>query len=149
MHLDPQPPPAALKPSIEPLSLRAKTALTFEVLLDYIPCWWLLRDTDLVRMTEAARRVPSRSGVQVFESLVHEEVMRLGSIVRRILKFLPTDSRCLIDSLVLARILARRSIPSTIVIGVRSKPEFGAHAWVEHAGHPVLPAGEFKRLMEL
>jgi hypothetical protein len=50
---------------------------------------------------------------------------------------------------VLIRVLANRSIPSTLVIGVRKRPEFEAHAWVEHDGASILPAGEFTRLMEL
>jgi hypothetical protein len=37
------------------------------------------------------------------------------------------------------------------VIGARTQPEFLAHAWVEHAGNPVLNPGDgsFGRLVEL
>jgi hypothetical protein len=49
----------------------------------------------------------------------------------------------------LTRILTRRSIPHTLVIGVRNEPEFIAHAWIEYEGRPVLPAGEYTRLTEL
>jgi hypothetical protein len=54
-------------------------------------------------------------------------------------------------SLVLTRLLARRGIPSTLVIGVRSQPSFVAHAWVEYRGSALLPAerGTFQRLVEL
>jgi transglutaminase-like putative cysteine protease len=51
---------------------------------------------------------------------------------------------------VLTKLLARRQIPARLVIGVRSKPSFSAHAWVEHHGEPVLPTdGEYRRLVEL
>jgi hypothetical protein len=79
----------------------------------------------------------------------HLVALRLGRVVGRTLKLLPTDSRCLIQSLVLTRMLAKRSIASTLVIGVRKDPAFEAHAWVEHEGQPVLPPGRFTRLMEL
>jgi hypothetical protein len=47
--------------------------------------------------------------------------------------------------------LARRGIPAKLVIGARSAPDFLAHAWVEHAGAPVLDPGDgsFGRLVEL
>jgi hypothetical protein len=44
-------------------------------------------------------------------------------------------------SLVLTALLSRRGIASTLVIGVRPGGEFGAHAWVEHEGAPLLPSG--------
>ncbi|MDQ3569707.1 MAG: lasso peptide biosynthesis B2 protein [Actinomycetota bacterium] len=81
----------------------------------------------------------------------HLSGLRLGRAVSRTLRLLPTDSRCLVRSLVLTALLARRGLSSLLVIGVRSDPEFAAHAWVEHAGRPLLPPGEetFQRLLEL
>ena len=72
-------------------------------------------------------------------------------MVSSVLRLLPTDSRCLVRSLVLTRLLARRDIPSTLIIGVTAAPEFKAHAWVEHAGRPLLPSygPMFARLVEL
>jgi hypothetical protein len=80
-----------------------------------------------------------------------EEARRLGWIVTRTLAFLPGDTRCLRRSLVLLALLARRGIGARLVIGVRSDPEFLAHAWVECGGQPVLtPLGaSFGRLVEL
>jgi hypothetical protein len=77
--------------------------------------------------------------------------MRLGRAVSRTLNVVPFDSRCLVRSLVLTRMLSRRGIDSSFVIGVRSDPEFGAHAWVESDGIPLLPPGraDFARLTEL
>jgi hypothetical protein len=79
------------------------------------------------------------------------EAWRLGQAVQRTLRLAPGDTRCLTRSLVLTRILARRGISSTLVIGARAKPRFQAHAWVEQAGQPVLPAGDgsYGRLVEL
>jgi hypothetical protein len=80
-----------------------------------------------------------------------EEAHRMGWAVTRTLAFMPGDTRCLIQSLVLTRLLARRGIPVTLVIGVRTDPGFLAHAWVEHAGEPILTPGDesFGRLVEL
>jgi Transglutaminase-like superfamily len=79
------------------------------------------------------------------------EARRLGDAVMRTLSLLPGDTRCLMRSLVLTRLLARREITATLVIGARAAPDFLAHAWVEHRGMPVLPPGEdsFGRLVEL
>ncbi len=77
------------------------------------------------------------------------DAVRLGSIVGQVLKVLPTDGRCLIQSLVLTRMLAARDIDSRVVIGVRVDDGFAAHAWVEYEGRPVLPSGHFDRLHEL
>jgi hypothetical protein len=79
------------------------------------------------------------------------EAHRLGRAVGRTLRLLPGDTRCLARSLVLTRLLARRGIPAKLVIGARADPDFLAHAWVECAGHAVLPAGDgsYGRLVEL
>ena len=77
--------------------------------------------------------------------------LRLGRAVGKTLGVLPADARCLIRSLVLMSLLAQRGIASSVVIGVKSEPEFGAHAWVESGGTPLLPPieGEFSRLVEI
>jgi hypothetical protein len=79
------------------------------------------------------------------------ECRRLAWIVARTLKLMPGDTRCLARSLVLTRLLARRGIPTTLVIGARTTPSFLAHAWVEYDGEPVLSPGDgsFSRLVEL
>ena len=77
--------------------------------------------------------------------------MRLGNVVRRSLSALPFDSRCLVTALVLTRMLARRGVDSTFVLGVRTSPSFAAHAWVECGdGVALLPTTpDFSRLAEL
>jgi hypothetical protein len=74
---------------------------------------------------------------------------RLGQPVRRTLDPLPWDSRCLMRSLVLLRMLARRSVVCQLVIGVRPGETFEAHAWIEHEGHPLLPTLGYERLTVL
>jgi hypothetical protein len=71
--------------------------------------------------------------------------------VTRTLSLLPTDNRCLARSLVLDRLLERRSLQSVVVLAARSEPDFAAHAWVEHDGLAVLPPGSssYQRLIEL
>ena len=69
----------------------------------------------------------------------------------RTLSPLPADSRCLVRSLVLVRLLARRGLPATLVLGASNTDGFEAHAWVEQDGRAVLPTGggRFERLAEL
>jgi anti-sigma factor RsiW len=100
-----------------------------------------------IRVQSAARPAPAAPG-----SLEARMVaIRLGAAVRRTLGLLPADSRCLVQSLVLTRLLSARAISSTVVIGARAEPAFSAHAWVEHEGHPVLPPRGFdeSRLVEM
>jgi len=96
-----------------------------------------------IREPQGPRNPPSPGGF--------EEACRLGHAVARTLAHLPGDTRCLVRSLVLTRLLARRGIPSRLVIGVRSGQGFLAHAWVEHGGEAVLDPGDgsFGRLVEL
>ena len=71
-------------------------------------------------------------------------------MVGAVLEWLPFDSRCLIRSLVLVRILSRRSIDdATLVIGASVEGGFAAHAWVEHDGEPVLPTLSHPTLIRL
>lgn len=79
------------------------------------------------------------------------EAWRLGRAVQLTLRLVPGDTRCLTRSLVLTQMLARRGIEGKLVIGVHVDGGFTAHAWVEHAGEPILPADEHShgRLVEL
>ena len=75
--------------------------------------------------------------------------LRLGTAVQKMLGVLPFDSRCLVRSLVLKHMLAKRGVPSSLVIGIRNEPTFIAHAWVERDGVPLLPTdSSFHRLTE-
>lgn len=131
-----------------------RLALSTEILWSYLAVRWAMRSEDLpaalarLRTTSSGPRDPALGGDAEADDLA---ARRIGYAVMAILRRLPTDGRCLMQSLVLTRLLARRSLPSSVVIGVSSAPEFSAHAWVEFAGRPLLPAygPAFSRLVEL
>jgi hypothetical protein len=110
--------------------------------------WWILR-LSFPEAVAAARDVRPDAALELPDCDVHEAGVRLGRAVQRTLRALPVDSRCLVTALVLTRMLARRGISSTFVLGVRSQPRFAAHAWVERQGVPLLPTTpDFHRLSE-
>lgn len=129
------------------MRFRHRARLVVEILAAYVPLRRLLRRNDLRAMVAGARargdrRIPTPADP-------HDTAVRLGWIVNRVLRLLPTDGRCLIQSLVLVRLLAVRTIDARVIIGVSTDDGFSAHAWVEHDGVAVLPAGRFARLMEV
>jgi hypothetical protein len=129
-----------------PLDVARKAALATEIVVAYARVRWLLRRQDFPRALELIRSAGSgepRTGAATDD--------RLARAVRRTLRRLPADSRCLMQSLVLTRLLARRGRGSRLVIGVTPSGGFGAHAWVERDGVALLPARErsFERLTEL
>jgi hypothetical protein len=85
------------------------------------------------------------------EPLSRKGRVHLAHAVGRVLLFLPTDSRCLVRSLVLLALLERRGVASMLVIGVRAEPEFAAHAWIEYEGETLLPSGggQYARMVEI
>lgn len=111
--------------------------------------WWILR-LSFPEAVAAARNVQPDAAIGLPESELDAAGIRLGNAVQRTLRALPVDSRCLVTALVLTRLLARRGIDSTFVLGVRSQPRFAAHAWVERDGVPLLPTtADYHRLSEL
>jgi len=135
----------------DPLTAGQRTALVTEVLASYCTVRWALHGQDLPRAVAQLRRGAGCEARNTEGEDGHRVASRLGYVVGRTLGFLPTESRCLMRSLVLVRLLARRGLPCSLVLGVSAAPEFGAHAWVEHSGLPVLPAygRVFSRLVEL
>lgn len=137
--------PAPTPRNADPLSLLAKTVLVAEILVTYLRARWLLSRCDLptaLARLRASER-PARAATYDFVGL------RLSHAVTRILSSLPTDAKCLVRSLVLTAVLARRGIESTLVIGVRSDDGFAAHAWVETNGRGILPDEGYARLHSL
>ncbi len=138
-----------------PLSPWGKLRLGAEVLATNCAVrWWMRgqRIEDLVaKLREGQGRGPSPlPGDPSNEAAQRLGALRLGRAVSRTVRLLPTDSRCLVRSLVLMRLLGRRGVPSSLVIGVVSEPQFAAHAWVEHGGAPLLSPGTgFERLVEI
>jgi hypothetical protein len=129
------------------VSVPRKAALAAEILLTYVRVRWLLPRTDL-RRAVAALKGASTPGAPADPV---DAGRRLGRAVVRTLGVLPTDSRCLMRSLVLTALLARRGIEPRLVVGVRPGETLLAHAWVEHGGQALLDpgGGRFERLLEL
>jgi hypothetical protein len=126
----------------------ARARLATEITWSYLCVRNLLRRRDLpstLAVLRQHRPTPDRPAEPDLE-------LRLARAVALTLNRLPADTRCLAQSLVLTRLLAVRGIATTLVIGV-SEPgeEFGAHAWVERDGVPLLPVGGAadRRLVEL
>ncbi len=136
-------------PAARPLNPLERARLAREIVGAYLLARRELRRHPIEAAMAALRAQFPTQAMLMPADLV--EAARLGRAVGMALRLLPGDTRCLARSLVLTRLLARREIPARLVIGVRSEPEFLAHAWVECDRHPVLPPGEdsFGRLVEL
>jgi hypothetical protein len=135
-----------------PVQRAEQIGLATEIVVAYVQARRALRRAPIaptVAMLRSASPKPAAVAEPAERTLT--EARRLGRAVTRTLSLLPGDTRCLVRSLVLTRLLSRRGIPATLVIGARSTPEFLAHAWVECAGQPVLAHGDgsFGRLVEL
>jgi hypothetical protein len=130
-----------------------KLLLLGEILTIYTAMRWRMPRGDIREIASASRAVLRRTPRVAPPSGLDsgDLASRLGRAVYRTLRVLPTDGRCLVQSLVLSRMLSARGIPSTLVIGAHSGPDFTAHAWVEHDGRPVLPPQGYQdsRLVEL
>lgn len=131
---------------VKPISRGAKARLVGEILATYPRIRWLLWRRDLPAVVATLR------GTRELTTDLHRQAtgVRLGHAVGRTLAFVPFDSRCLVRSLVLVRMLSRRGIASTLVLGADVDPSFRAHAWVESDGRPLLtPFDDAKRLVTL
>ncbi len=135
-----------------PLPLGRRVLLVAEILAVY--CWVrvrLLRD----RFPEALARARDDAVIEPATgdapAVTYMRAARLGRAVQRTLRLVPADGRCLMQSMVLTALLARRGIDTRLVIGVNQGGEFEAHAWVEYRGHSLLPdsQGKYHTLAEL
>ena len=142
---------AAVAPDVErllrrrmPASLRLRLAV--EIVATYAEVRWRMLRGDVRGVVAALRD----DAVDRHPPVVAYRIgRRLGQPVRRTLDPLPWDSRCLMRSLVLLRMLARRGVVCDLVIGVRSGDAFEAHACIEHGGHPLLPTLGYSPLTTL
>lgn len=107
-----------------------------EIVSTYVEVRWRLARAPLPDVVATLRRGSTDSFQPANARLVG---LRLAHPVRRTLDPLPWDSRCLMRSLVLLRMSARRGVFCRLVIAVRPGETFAAHAWVELDGRPLLP----------
>jgi hypothetical protein len=133
-------------------TLRQKAGLAAEVIGAYVRARRSLSRNSLPETLSGLRR-PIEASPSARTDSRRVVAHRLAKVVVRVLAGLPMDSRCLTRSVVLTDVLAKRGIPSSLVIGVATTPDFAAHAWVELDGEPLLPTGDGKytyaRLVEL
>lgn len=131
------------------LTPREKASLGLEIARAYSRARWLLWRSDLPTTLTALRAESAPPVTDPVEA--GRTGLRLGRAVGRTLRHLPFDSRCLMRSLVLTSLLARRGIETSFVIAVKVDSEFVAHAWVERDGVPLLEPAEpaFARIVEL
>jgi hypothetical protein len=134
-----------------PLSLPAKARLAAEVVASYVRVRRMVGGDirDAVATLRDGAPLDRSTGRPPEAALAQSR--RLARAVMLTLRLVPGDTRCLSQSLVLTRMLARRGIGSRLVIGVRPAERFAAHAWVEHGSVPLLPPGrsDFEELVTL
>jgi hypothetical protein len=121
------------------LTFVQKVRLGLETLLAYGRVRRALKCHDLPTTLAVLRAPLAGAPVATFED-AGQAGRRLARVATRTLSVLPSDSRCLMRSLTLTALLARRGLPTQLVISVTTGGGFGAHAWIEHAGTPLLPA---------
>ena len=117
----------------------ARAALAAEVLVTYALVRWHVGRQDLPTAVAALRARPRRRPPRARD----RDERGLAASAERVVAKLPGDSRCLMRSLVVLTMLARRGIDSRLVLAARPEPTFGAHAWVERGGEPLLPTRGF------
>lgn len=144
---------AAVTPDGSALTPLQKLGLAAEIIATYPRVRWLLWRRDLPDAVAVLRRHPDADTPPTGANSngLHRQGRHLGRAAGRTLALLPADSRCLARSLVLLALLARRHIEARLVIGARHGPDFGAHAWIELGGVPLLDPGppEYERLVEI
>ena len=129
-----------------PLPLGTRMSLVAETLRCYTVARVRIKRDSLPTVLAALRDQPAVA----HQLPVGENPYRLSAVVQRVLRRLPSDTRCLMQSLTLLSMLERRGTHSTLVIGVTNETPFGAHAWIELEGRPLLrPGQQDRRLAEL
>jgi hypothetical protein len=135
-----------------PLSFVGRLALGLEIVVIYARIRWHLRGRELGDVVSWLRRGRRSLSGPLDDGSSHAR--RLGRAVILTLRPLPVDARCLMRSLVLLRLLARRDLNGKLVIAVKEPTAalpIDAHAWVEYDGQPLLWPGEssYERLLTL
>lgn len=149
--------PLALSPTARrwnrrPLPLAARVGLGVEVLVAYLAVRRSISRAELPSVMRTLRSSHRHHAActGAAADLTRDLSLRLGFAVQGLLRRIPDEGPCMVRSLVLTRLLARRQIQAELVIGVCSQPSFSAHAWVEHGGRPLLPTdAAHERLVSL
>jgi Transglutaminase-like superfamily len=123
------------------LGVAERIRLLGEIFVSYMQARWLLLRGDLPSAVAGVRDRGRR--LSSTRAPIRDDPRRLVWIAVRVLERIPFDSRCLMRSLVVLGMLARRGVETSLVIGVEVESGFAAHAWLERDGVAVLPAGSF------
>jgi hypothetical protein len=151
--------PGSIQEPLRSFSPVGKLMIAFEITVTYLQARWWLRGPEITETVALARLSAPAESPAV--AALHSDAdrsreaallgIRLGAVIQQVFRLLPGDTRCLTRSVVLMRMLARRQVDTKLIIGVRAAPSFGAHAWIEHQGRPLLepiePDGQ--RMVEL
>lgn len=117
--------------------MSGRLALAIEVLRTYALARRLLATRPIADAVDELRapavpRLPAEPGTP----------RRLSRATTLVVGRLPGENRCLIRSLVLLRLLARRDLEAILVLSAASDGDgLDAHAHIEHGGRPLLPPG--------
>ncbi len=133
------------------LSAKRKVQLSAEILAIYCRVRLQLLTNDFPSALAALRDARGGAATPPETAPTYMRAARLARAVQRTLRLFPADARCLMQSLVLTALLARRGIDTALLIGIQPGEEFKAHAWVEYCGWPLLPdsQGSYEVLAEL
>jgi Transglutaminase-like superfamily len=131
------------------LTLLEKLALAAEIGREYVRVRLALRRGGLQHALAETRAVTPGALLRRRGRLTMLDDLRLARASILVLRLLPTDTRCLMRSLVVLALLARRGRTATLVIGVEPGEEFRAHSWLERADDPILPPEGFPPLVAL
>ncbi len=115
-----------------------RAQLALEILAGYVRARRLARRYPLPEAVARLRADPDGRRLDADPALAEH----LAWATVRTLGALPlADDRCLMQSLVLAGLLHRRGLEGTVHLSVAAGEPFESHAWVEHAGVPLLEPG--------
>jgi transglutaminase superfamily protein len=127
-----------------------RMALGSEIVRAYLLVRRLSARQPLPAVVAALRAAPAGPALVLPEP--HIDGVRLGRAVMRALVLTPGGTRCLMRSLVLLRLLARRGVTDgELIIAVQPGPAvLDAHAWIELESRALLPPGDgHERLLVL
>lgn len=98
-----------------------------------------LQRRSFAELTAALQHAPVAAADAPLTPVQAQQARRIGYLVAAAASATPWRSRCLVQSLVAQRLLARRGIPGQILLGVGSDAPsgFGAHAWLRAGGEVV------------
>jgi hypothetical protein len=132
------------------LSPRQRLALGAEIVRVYLTVRRLSSRRKLPEVVAVLRDAPVAGSLPLPDPRV--DGIRLGRAVMRALVLTPGGTKCLMRSLVLVRLLARRGVTDgELIIAVQPGPAvLDAHAWVDLDGRALLPPGDgHERLLVL